>query len=123
MAVHARRDARHQNAVAVHGLIVVQHRLWIIEPELHQPTVHTALTLGHQSIATDEAARLVEGHAPREASVQWCVLLGDVVTPVAVRLFHSQRVHCVVAGQDQAARSTGPPESVKGSEGELGGDV
>ena len=89
VAVHARGDAD-QDAVAVHGLVVVEQRVWIVEAELHQPSIHPGLALGHQGIVADEATGLVEGHAPREAGVERRVLLGDVVAPVAVGLLHAQ---------------------------------
>jgi len=69
-------------AVTQNRFVVIEQRLRIVELELHEPARNAHRALRKQCLAADEAARLVERHGERKARFEWCVFIGDVVTPV-----------------------------------------
>ena len=71
-------------------LVVIDQRLGIIELELHQMPRDTLLLLRQQRIPSDKAARLVELDHETQPRLQRRVLIGDVMTPVAVGFFQPQ---------------------------------
>ena len=82
--VHARRDPADQSTVPEDRLVVVQEWLRVVEAELHEATGEAGLALCDQCLAADEAAGLVPRDPPGEPGLERGVLVGDVVTPVAV---------------------------------------
>ena len=67
---------------------MVEQRRGVVEAELDQAAGHPGLPLGLQGLPADEPAGLVPRHPPGEPSLQWGVLIGDVVTPVPVGRLH-----------------------------------
>ena len=98
MSVHATGNVAADCTVTNDGLVVVQHHLRIFHQELHHTFCNKAtLFLFEQSFAANKSAWLVKAYCKFQSGLYGCILISDIMAPVAVGLFDTKRIHCMHA--------------------------
>jgi len=72
-----------------YGLVVIQQRFRIVQPELHEPLFNSFFFLSQQRFAAYESSGLIELDGKSEARLEWRILIGNIVAPVALAFFHA----------------------------------
>ena len=102
---------------------MVEQPVGVVQLELDQPLGTWLILLFSKCLASAEAAGFVPRDGEPEPGLERGVLVGDVVTPVAVARFEAHRVHRVVAGVGEAVGAPGLDEGVVEGDGVVACDV
>ncbi len=89
----------------------------------HALGLDLAVALPEQRLAADEATLLVPGDDEAKARLDGCLLIGNVMAPVAVGLLHAAVVHGVHTGGGEAEFAASLPQALEDMGAEFGRDV